>query len=259
MSIISISGKLGSGKDTVGKIIQYLTYTGMYSEGRGMSFQGFLENYHCFEPSWQIKKWAGSLRKVAAILLEMNEEFLYTDEFKQMVLPECWATYEWSYTWSTMSHRTNREDYLIKLSDSDYRVSRIAMTGRMFLQKLGTDAIRNGLHINAWVNALMSEYKPIQYHDGGKFYHKNEYPNWIITDTRFPNELAAVKEKGGIIIKVKRYPGFMSEGYDKYQQSLHPSETTLDSAEFNYTIINDGSIEDLIEKVKDVLEKIKII
>jgi hypothetical protein len=39
----------------------------------------------------------------------------------------------------------------------------------------------------------------------------------------------------------------------------HPSETALDDTKFDYEIINDGSIEDLIEKVKEILIEQKII
>ena len=38
----------------------------------------------------------------------------------------------------------------------------------------------------------------------------------------------------------------------------HESEIALDNAEFDYTIENDGTIEDLIEKVKQILIKEKI-
>jgi hypothetical protein len=41
--------------------------------------------------------------------------------------------------------------------------------------------------------------------------------------------------------------------------SYHPSETALDDAKFDYEIINDGTIEDLIEKVKEILIKEQII
>jgi hypothetical protein len=41
--------------------------------------------------------------------------------------------------------------------------------------------------------------------------------------------------------------------------SYHPSETALDDAKFDYEIINDGEIVDLIEKVKTILIKEKII
>ena len=39
----------------------------------------------------------------------------------------------------------------------------------------------------------------------------------------------------------------------------HLSETSLDKAEFDYVIENSGSIEELIEKVKQILKKEKLL
>jgi DNA-directed RNA polymerase subunit L len=39
----------------------------------------------------------------------------------------------------------------------------------------------------------------------------------------------------------------------------HPSETALDNANFDYVINNNGTIEELVEKVRDILVKEKII
>lgn len=83
---------------------------------------------------------------------------------------------------------------------------------------------------------------------------KLSYPNWIITDMRFPNELEAVKQRNGIIIKVVR-----PTEKNKTTARLHPSETSLDNVKFDYEIINDGEVVDLIEKVKTILITEKII
>lgn len=74
--------------------------------------------------------------------------------------------------------------------------------------------------------------------------------NFIITDTRFPNELKAVKDREGITIRVNR---------PDLAENSHPSETSLDSATFDYIIDNNGTIEELIDKVKEILIKEKII
>ena len=39
----------------------------------------------------------------------------------------------------------------------------------------------------------------------------------------------------------------------------HPSETALDNHSFDYTIDNNGTIEELIEKVREILIKEKVI
>lgn len=73
---------------------------------------------------------------------------------------------------------------------------------------------------------------------------------FIITDMRFPNELKAVKDRGGITIRVER-PGLV--------ESNHLSETSLDSATFDFIINNDGSIDDLLLSIKKILKKLKML
>ena len=127
------------------------------------------------------------------------------------------------------------------------------MTVRDFLQRLGTDAIRNGLHTNAWVNALMADYTPtqVQWSDGPiGGYEDGPMPNWIITDTRFPNEAQAIKDADGIIIRVTR-PGIGPV-------NDHPSETGLNQWKFDYEIQNDGTLENLINSVKIFKQKFGI-
>jgi len=129
------------------------------------------------------------------------------------------------------------------------------MTYREFLQKLGTEAMRDGLHTNVWVNALFADYR------GPKMSEYNP-SNWIITDMRFPNELEAVVERKGITIRVVRPHGYTNPHTGEYKEmplSYHTSETALDDAKFHYEIINDGSIDDLIEKVRQILITEKII
>lgn len=193
--IISISGYAGSGKDSVGRIIQELTHEAP---------EGFPKDLFY---AWEIKKWAGKLKTIASMLTGIPVEKFEDQEFKKTNLGP-----EWN------------------------------MTVRDFLQRIGTDGLRTGLHENTWVNALMADYTGVYDIDTDR----TTWPNWIITDTRFPNEAKAVKEAGGITIRVER-PGVSAI-------NAHPSETALDSWEFDYVIINDGSLEDLTSKVKQILQ-----
>ena len=90
------------------------------------------------------------------------------------------------------------------------------------------------------------------------------FPNWIITDLRFTNELEAVKKREGITIRVNR--NFEGKWIDKQEWDLHTkgivpheSETALDNAEFDYEIINDGTISELIDKMRNILIENKLI
>lgn len=77
------------------------------------------------------------------------------------------------------------------------------ITPRKILQKLGTELGRD-LHPDLWVNASFADYKKVKKEvDESEEY---DYPYWIFTDVRFPNEANAVKERGGINIRVFR-PG----------------------------------------------------
>lgn len=232
--IIGINGKMGSGKDTVGSIIQYLTAkdTGQFCLDRIQSGKS-IEGHH--NSTFEIKKFAGKLKTIASLLTGIPVEKFEDQEFKKTNLSD-----EWSY-----------------LQQSGRSKVWLPMTVRDLLQKLGTEAMRNGLHTNVWVNALFADYKrnlELVKSDKSDYDLKveevGEYPNWIITDMRFPNELEAVKNRGGITIRVVRQGTILG---------THPSETALDGHTMHYEIINNGTIEDLIEKVRTILIKENII
>jgi hypothetical protein len=239
--IIGINGKIGSGKDTIGEIIQGLCLT-----NKGQVFE--------------IKKFAGKLKQIGSILSGIPVEKFEDQEFKKTNLEKNWD---------------------VKSKYRDRRPPK-PMTVREFLQKLGTEAMRDGLHTNVWVNALFADYKESPQNVLGNEGYKLEdvYPNWIITDMRFPNEMEAVVERKGITIRVVRYPKTVeqSRGPENIEtvpfdptnhkhmslwkgnlSRLHASETALDDAEFDYEIINDGTLEDLVTKVREILTKENII
>lgn len=70
-----------------------------------------------------------------------------------------------------------------------------------------------------------------------------------LSDVRFPNEVALVKEQGGIVIKIVR-PG-------QTIKDEHESERLIDEIkDYDYLIVNDGTLEDLYKKVDDLLMEI---
>ena len=85
---------------------------------------------------------------------------------------------------------------------------------------------------------------------------------------RFPNELKAVKDRQGITIRVNR-PCIICnilqghhQGCQKIKDPLykeHPSEIALDNHELQYKINNDGTLQELVEKVRQILITEKII
>jgi len=235
MAIISISGYAGSGKDTVGKLIQY-----NLSKDSNTPIEEVIEDYNMNEwwleemSGWEIKKWAGKLKYIASILTGIPVDKFEDQEFKKTNLGP-----EWNY--SVALDRDNM------FQEHKYW-EEVPMTVRDLLQKLGTEAMRDGLHTNTWVNALMADYKPtqVQWSQGPMGgYEDGPIPNWLITDTRFPNEADSVKSKGGILVNVERVGVKPVNG--------HSSENALDQYTFDYTIHNNGSLADLNISVKEFL------
>lgn len=103
---------------------------------------------------------------------------------------------------------------------------------RYMLQKVGTDCFRVGLDEDAWVKSLFSSY--------------SNNSKWIISDVRFENEVKAIHDRGGIVVRV-------NGDYDNNKNSQiddHPSETALDNyTKFDYYINNNGTVTDLYKKV----------
>lgn len=216
--LIGVSGHMGSGKDTVGEIIKYLTSPEAISKG---SFSKCQEMGYVYDTTWSIEKFAAKLKLVAQVLTGVPAYKFEDRKFKESEMPSEWNSLEQS---------------------GRYKTSK-PMTYRTLLQKLGTEAMRNGLHTNVWVNALFSDYSP------------TNGTSWCITDMRFPNEFDAVKKRGGITIYVHRPDTHSLQSMIE----VHESETALDNHEFDYAIINQGSIEDLVKVVREILINERII
>lgn len=254
--IIGINGKIGSGKDTVGKIIQWLTKP--EPDGSYIGFQTYDDITLDRVSDWKIKKFAGKLKQTASLLTGIPVEKFEDQEFKKTLLGPEWGIV-----------KDNPLNAIPVFEDVQFNH---IMSVRELLQKLGTEAMRDNLHENVWVNALFADYKAVSRVPEKRM---SVMPKWIITDMRFPNEMQAILEREGITIKVVRdhdvkiqHSGnpedYTIEKFDKsnpkhialklaQELNMHPSETALDDAEFDYEIINDGTIEDLIEKVREIL------
>lgn len=87
---------------------------------------------------------------------------------------------------------------------------------RELLQRTGTEAGRDVLGANVWVDAVM-----------------NNLPDApvVVTDVRFGNEYAAIKAAGGHVVRIER-PGIGPV-------NAHESDRALDGFQFDRTIRND--------------------
>ena len=137
-------------------------------------------------------------------------------------------------------------------------------TPRKALQLLGTEGGRNVFGEELWTAGVEKRWV-----DAGK-------PNTVITDCRFPNELALVRNLGGSVWRVSR-----GEDPEWYQDMLffnkglcdeedirkinqmkstgmipHESETAWIGEDVDEIIYNDAGLEELEEVVSNLIQKI---
>lgn len=176
---------------------------------------------------WEVKKYAAKLKQVASILTGIPAEDFEKQEVKCSNLPLEWTKSEFSESGELLDIK-------------EYQI-------RKFLQELGTEAIRDQIHTNAWVNGLWADYKPYAdaWDEDGKT-TVEVYPNWIITDMRFPNEMSRIREMGGITIRIHR-KGLTAS-------NAHISDTALDDADFDIDIHNDGTLDNLTHNACEIVD-----
>lgn len=299
--IIGISGKIGSGKDTIGHMITLASIPTVEK----LSYKEALKLGFGVEASeWKIKKFADKLKDIVCILTGCSRVDLEFQEFKNRLLPEEWQVWEIT-NWNRTKRFFHTESEAIEFcttynnSQNDYRYRKSERTYRWLLQYLGTDLLREKLHQNIHITALFADYKcnlikpsnlscvsdrdfeffsqhcfnrifiqpnrpysVIEFlklkvqngltehmYETWKKAINNAFPKWIIPDLRFPNELEAIKKRGGITIRVVR---------ESVPFASHPSETALDHAEFDYTILNNGTLDELFKEVKKVYNDIRL-
>jgi hypothetical protein len=134
------------------------------------------------------------------------------------------------------------------------------LTPRWVLQYWGTEVCRKAFHDDIWIASLENKLR-------------NSTDDIVISDCRFPNEISSIKQAGGIVVRVVRGPE--PEWYDaavsmnKGEVSnmswalskerikhlgIHASETAWVGTEFDAVLTNDGTIDELMDKIKGLVQ-----
>jgi hypothetical protein len=132
------------------------------------------------------------------------------------------------------------------------------LTPRLMLQLWGTEVCRTGFHDDIWIASLENKMRKTT-------------DNIVISDVRFPNEIKAIHNAGGIVVRIKR--GDDPEWYDAAvsynkgpdgnstwslskakltQLKIHASETAWVGRDIDYTIYNDTTIDALFDQIKNL-------
>ena len=133
------------------------------------------------------------------------------------------------------------------------------LTPRWILQYWGTEVCRTGFHDDIWIASLENKMRKTT-------------DNIVISDVRFPNEIKAIHNAGGMVVRIKRGddpewyqdalnmnagPQNMSWAISKMrmeQRKIHASETAWVGGKIDHIVSNDGTIDDLFTQIKNLVE-----
>jgi len=113
------------------------------------------------------------------------------------------------------------------------RIGRVLSTPREILQFIGTDVIRS--------------YYP-DYHLRTLLARTSPDVNTAVCDVRFPNEVRAVREAGGILVNVTRPTQTLAAS-----TASHKSEVALDGFEWDYVVNNDADFSNLYKQLDSLM------
>jgi len=134
-----------------------------------------------------------------------------------------------------------------------------AITPRWILQYWGTEVCRKGFHDDIWIASLENKLR-------------NSQDDVVISDCRFPNEIKAIRDQGGIVLRVVRGPepkwyedavavnagpkhigwALAKDTLAKY--NIHASETAWVGTDFDAVLDNNGTLDQLYKQVNDLLQ-----
>jgi len=134
------------------------------------------------------------------------------------------------------------------------RLAMPTLTPRWVLQYWGTEVCRKTFHDDIWIASLENKLRKSK-------------DNIVVSDVRFPNEIKAIKNLGGMIVWVQR--GALPEWYDHALQAnagsnvainemkirkVHASEWAWIGSDFDAILDNNGTIDMLFNETKKLLE-----
>jgi hypothetical protein len=133
------------------------------------------------------------------------------------------------------------------------------LTPRLMLQLWGTEVCRKGFHDDIWIASLENKLR-------------RSRDDVVISDCRFPNEILAIKQQGGLVIRVVRGPepdwyeaavshnkgpnrnATWSLSKTKLEKlGIHASETSWIGTNFDAVIDNNGTLDHLYSQLNDLL------
>lgn len=294
MSLIALSGKIHSGKDTVAKMFQFLQLQKDYPNFWGkQSFDFFLSgSQHSWESNLEVHYFSYYLKQVIELLTGISVEDQNNADIRKQKLGKDYVRYFYRHKHLTivMSPYFHTESELLNYKKDDAIITDECelvceeLTLRDLQKIVGTKFGRECIHNQIWTNMTFKRYKSDRYfqcNTCGTKYHQtlgfddvreddcpkcnNAYStstivtiddfknasHWIITDLRYQEQLRAIIERDGILIRIERDLKLRQPGVTELFED--ESETALDDYdEWDYVIKNNKTLNHLLKEVKEV-------
>ena len=137
------------------------------------------------------------------------------------------------------------------------------LTPRWVLQYWGTEVVRQGFHDDTWIASLENKLRKTT-------------DDVVISDCRFPNEIAAIKRAGGVVIRVHRGPDpewyrlaetvnsgpqnitWTTSKIELKKYAIHASETAWIGTEFDAVIDNNATPDHLYSQINDLVLNLQV-
>lgn len=143
------------------------------------------------------------------------------------------------------------------------RLNMPELTPRYVLQHWGTEVCRGAFHDDIWIASLENKLR-------------NTTDNVVITDVRFPNEISAIHNSGGTVIRIKRGPDpewlAAAESFNRgpvnnmtwslskehiRRLGIHASEYSWAGGDIDFTVVNDSSVDDLFSQLNGIIKNLE--
>jgi hypothetical protein len=138
------------------------------------------------------------------------------------------------------------------------------LTPRWVLQHWGTEVCRQGFHDDIWIASVENKLRTTT-------------DDIVISDCRFPNEIAAIKNAGGTVIRVVRGPepewyawalnanrgevanfSWSTSKAKLEKAGIHASETAWIGTQFDAVIDNNAEgLDNLYQQIKHLLQDLQ--
>jgi len=129
------------------------------------------------------------------------------------------------------------------------------LTPRYILQQWGTEVGRKGFHMDIWVASVENQLR------------RRLNDDIVITDCRFPNELAAIKNAGGVTMRIQRGPDpewypyaelYNRTGSIEYLEKLeyynvHESEYSSIGLSHDFYVTNNKTVAELHKQLEAIV------